>query len=361
MIKGIYYEITFIIMAVYYPGFSVQIGSPGSSDVFTGEGSYLLLGATGNSATQAASTLTGSGSGFQWRILCKSGTQSFWLVCTRPDPYFACMLVRPEGYTSTVTYQISTGSTPSRTYTFGGGPYSKKYVTESYIRDLWDDQLSSSTFLSDMDSFSSYEDCNLLRAIYTTGISSDAITKLVYGTGTTIWTSSQNIGNRYSAACNLGWKTNWTTVGAVYYTSPPAVNTGYTVTVNASTVNMTVNDEVQGYGTHSMRLIQVYAVTTGGTETLILAKPGATTVSFGLNTVSLGRQTTTVNGVKRFKMTFMVNGFNGVGATEFAVGGVGSDVYDYTDGDVEMYTDDLTSNITISSSGTVDLILSAGY
>ena len=112
-----------------------------------------------------------------------------------------------------------------------------------------------------------------------------------------------------------------------------------------------------------MRLIQVYAVTTGGTETLILAKPGATTVSFGLNTVSLGRQTTTVNGVKRFKMTFAVNTFNGVGATECAVGGVSSDVYEYDDGmaTVEMYTDDLTSNITISSSGTVDLILSTGY
>lgn len=350
-------------MAVYYPGFSVQIGSPGTSDVFTGEGSYLLFGATGNTATQAVSTLTGSGDGFQWRILCKPGTQSFWLLCdSRPDPYFACMLVRPEGYTSTVTYQITTGNTPSKTYTFGGGPYSKKYITESYIRDLWDDSLSSSAFLSDMDSFSSYEDCNLLRAIYTTGISSDAITKLVYGTGTTIWTSSQNIGNRYAAASNLGWKTNWTTVGALYYTSPPVVNTGYTVTVNSSTVSMTVYDEVQGYGTHSIRLIQVYAVTTGGTETLILSKAGATTLSFGLNTISLGRQTTTVNGVKRFKMAFQVSVFNGVEAVECGVCGFTSDVIQY-DGltTVEMYTDDISGNVTITSSSNVDLTLLASY
>lgn len=351
-------------MAVYYPCFKVQIGSPGTNDVFTGEGSYLLVGATGNSATQAVGTLTGSSSGFGWRILCKPGTYSYWLLCgSRPDPYFACMLIRPEGYTSAVTYQISTGSTPSKTYTFGGGPYSTKYVTESYIRDLWDDQLSSSTFLSDMDSFSSYEDCNLLRAIYTTGISSDAITKLVYGTGTTIWTSSQNIGNRYSAACNLGWKTNWTTVGALYYTSPPAVNTGYTVTVNSSTVSMTVSDEVQGYGTHSIRQIQVYAVTTGGTETLILSKAGSTTISFGVNTVSLSRQTTTVSGVKKFKMTFMVNTFNGVQDLEWGICGNTSEVYPVEDGVVvvEMYTEDISSNVTVSSSGPVDLTLWVDY
>ena len=362
MIKGIYYEITFIIMALYYPCFRATYTYSATSVLYMGKGHLLIQAATGTTDSAARANLTGGTIGARWTIRTGTGGGTFWLSSTAVTPYIAIRAVFPEYLGPVRSGQATTGATPAAAVTFSitsdlTSRNTSAYLNAQYLHDIYSNRTTG--FTSHVGTFtaSTYNNEKLATT------ASTAFTSYyLYGSGTTQWSNSA-IANRYLNAGNIGFLASFEPSSPVYYTSQPAqVNTGYTVTINAPNINMTVHDEVQGYGTHSIRAVSIYAVTTGGTETLILSKAGATTISFGLTTLSLGRQTATVNGVKRFKMTFVANAFNGVGATECAVAGVSSDVYDYEDGTytVEMYTADLTMDLTIASPG-VDLILSAGY
>ncbi len=124
---------------------------------------------------------------------------------------------------------------------------------------------------------------------------------------------------------------------------------GYTVTVNSSTITVTVNDTVSGYGSHSFSNFTVYAVTTGGTETVILRKLGTTTIYPPNGTFSASRVTTTVNGVRNLKIELQPGVFNGINGVvidianktvQYPYGG------SYT---MTFTTTNFTSNVTISS------------
>ena len=350
-------------MAAGYICFRVTITDDSSASNFGaryfGTGNSLIYVSTGYSATQAESNLA-STSVFTWIIRSPKTSTSgtYWIYSMETSNcYVAVRCVRPCGYSSVYSGKATSGSTPLTSATFSiSMPRKARYMTSAFVSDLVSDRQSITTVMSDIDSFSSYEDMALCPAT-----SSTYTVDFQYGGGEVIAQNS-NLGTRYAVSYATVFRDRFEQ--GEYFTSQPAeVNTGYTVTVNSSTVGMTVSDQVQGYGTHSIRLISVYAVTTGGTETLILSKPGATTLSFGINTISLGRQTTTVNGVIRFKLSFLPSAFNGVGATECAVQGFTSEVTPYQQDldSVEMYTEDINRNMTFTSSSAVDLILSTDY
>lgn len=337
-------------MAIYYPSLKINVSSPGSNDVYAGNGLVLFVGKTGATNTAAVSALTNAGTS-KYVIPLNPGANTFWFSSTAVKPYMAYLIVRPEGYTSTAVVQIDTGSTVSVP---AGGQYSTKYPTTGFIDDLWlDRQQTTSSWLSDIDEFETYEDQKLAQFADITG------RNLVYGTGTTIWTSAQ-AGSRYTCCSRLGFKSNWSTGFATYYTSKPATYTGYTVNVSTTTVNLQIYDGVTGYGSHSISNIRLYAVSTGGTRTALLNKLSASNITPGTTTnVIMDRSTSaTIQGVKRLELDFGISVGNGITVIDFECAGYSGQV-DYEIGSflTTVVLSDLQANLTISNGMMFDMQL----
>lgn len=344
-------------MATFYYPIEITITGGTNIDSSTlpeGWGRVAAMVVTATTSSAAQSGLTAGTTTSYDKIACSIGkTEKVWLMRTATsysNIYGGVMLLTPGA--DPVYISVKSMSSASTT-TFNGGisrsgtNAGNRYITSAYNGFLRSNlgKMSIRGHNNVDCSQSQYQQVNGYNGIFALY---DGSTEISPYTGAT---------NRYFTYNNAVFNDG---IASIVRERP---NLGFTVTVNSSSVQMTINDEVQGYGAHSIRMINVYAVTTGGTETLILSKATLTTISFGITTVSLTRQTTTVNGVKNFKMTFMVNTFNGVEGVEFGVCGNGSIVYPYSedlDG-VEMYTEDISSDITISSSGPVDLILTAEY
>lgn len=336
-------------MAVYYPSLTISASSPGSMDLYAGNGMSLFVAKTGTTASNAVTYLN-SATTSKWVIPLNPGSNTFWFSSTSVVPYIAYYIVRPEGYSGPTTKQLSTATTQTITV---GGSWSYKYPTSSFLVDLWGDRQDTTTnWLADITSFESYENMQLCPASSVTNY------YMYYGTGNTAWTAAQ-MGKRYASCANLGFKSNWSTGFATYYTSKPATYTGYTVNVSTTTVTLNIYDGVTGYGSHSIQHITLYAVSTGGTRTQLLTKLGASTIAPGTTTsVSLGRSTAaTIQGVKRLELDFEVNVGNGISVIEFECSSYYGQV-DYEMGSLTtVATSDLEANLTISNGIMFDMQL----
>lgn len=336
-------------MAIYYSSLKINASSPSSNDVYAGSGLCLFVARTGVSASQVVTYLNSATTG-KWVIPLNPGSNTFWFPSTSIVPYIAYYVVRPEGYSGPTTTQLSTASTTTIAVS---GSWSTKYPTTGFIEDLWADRTHSTTnWIGDIDTFETYEDQDLAQSADITA------SKLVYGTGTTIWTSAQ-MGNRYACCSRLGFKSDWSTGFATYYTSKPATYTGYTVNVSTTTVNLQIYDGVTGYGSHGIQSIRLYAVSTGGTRTALLSKLSSNNITPGTVTnVSLDRSTSaTIQGVKRLELEFDISIGNGITVIDFECAGYSGQV-DYEIGSLTtVVLSDLQANLTISNGMMFDMQL----
>lgn len=243
-----------------YLGLTINASSPGSTDVYAGAGLCLFVAKTGSTAS-AAVTYVNSATTDKWLIPLNPGANTLWFPSSSTVPYIAYYVVRPEGYSGPSTLQLS-----ATTKTIAvSGSWSYKCPTQSFIADLWADrQMSTTSWLADISSFTSYEDMNIIPG-------ADLVNyQMYYGTGTTAWTTSQ-IGSRYPCCARLGFKSPWSNGFLTYYTEKPAENTGYTITMSSMTTVRMMNSITNSGGgyMHIMNLDIKYVDTyDGGTGTM---------------------------------------------------------------------------------------------